>query len=74
MCLVCVVGRGIGSTHGTSGKIFTAVGRAGVNVEMISVGASDIALNFVVKSQDRDACIRAIHSEFLWERHAPEKP
>ena len=71
MCLVCVVGLAIGSTHGTSGKIFTAVGRAGVNVEMISVGASDIALNFVVKRKDRDACIRAIHGEFLWERPAP---
>lgn len=65
MSLVCVVGRGIGSTHGTAGKIFTSVGRAGVNIEMISVGASDIALNFVVKRKDRDACVRAIHSEFL---------
>lgn len=71
MCLVCVVGVGIGSTHGTSGKIFTAVGRAGVNVEMISVGASEIALNFVVKRKDLDACIRAIHNEFLWEREPP---
>lgn len=65
MTLVCVVGRGIGSTHGTAGKIFTAVGRAGVNIEMISVGASDIALNFVVKRKDRDACVRAVHQEFI---------
>ena len=72
MCLVCVVGVGIGSTHGTAGRIFAAVGKAGVNIEMISVGASDIALNFVVSSRDRDACIRAIHSEFLWERPRPE--
>lgn len=70
-CLVCVVGVGIGSTHGTAGKIFTAVGRAGVNVEMISVGASDIALNFVVRRKDRDACIKAIHSEFLLENTTP---
>ena len=68
MCLICVVGIGIGSTHGTAGKIFTAVGRAGVNVDMISVGASDIALNFVIRRKDRDACIKAIHSEFLLER------
>ncbi len=71
MTLICVVGRGIGSTFGTSGKIFTAVGKAGVNIEMISVGASDIALNFVVKRKDRDACVRAIHHEFLFERPAP---
>src|SRR5438552_7100466 len=70
MSLVCVVGRGIGSTHGTAGKIFTAVGHAGVNIEMISVGASDIALNFVVKRKDRDACVRAIHGEFLFSGEA----
>lgn len=66
MSLVCVVGRGIGSTHGTAGKIFTSVGRAGVNIEMISVGASDIALNFVVKRRDKEAVVRAIHGEFLF--------
>jgi len=65
MTLVCVVGAGIGMTHGTAGKIFAAVGQADVNVEMISVGASDIALNFVVKRADRDACIRAVHDAFL---------
>lgn len=65
MTLVCIVGRGIGSTHGTSGRIFTALGNAGVNVEMISVGASEIALNFVIKRKDRDAAIHAIHREFL---------
>ena len=68
MTLICVVGRGIGSTHGTAGKIFTSVGKAGVNIEMISVGASDIALNFVVKRKDRDSAVRAIHGEFLMER------
>ena len=70
MCLVCVVGVGIGSTHGTAGKIFTAVGRANVNIDMISVGASEIALNFVIHRKDRDPCIKAIHSEFLLERPA----
>jgi aspartate kinase len=70
MSLVCVVGRGIGATHGTAGRIFTAVGNGGVNVEMISVGASDIALNFVIRSRDKQACIRAVHDAFLTEGHA----
>lgn len=65
MTLICVVGRGIGSTHGTSGRIFTALGNAGVNVEMISVGASEIALNLVIHHKDRNNAIRAIHNEFL---------
>lgn len=65
MTLVCVVGKGIGATPGTAGRIFDAVGAAGVNVEMISVGASDLALNFVIKSADRQAAVHAIHHTFL---------
>ncbi|MHB8585110.1 MAG: aspartate kinase [Thermoplasmatota archaeon] len=67
MSLICVVGRGIGATPGTAGRIFAAVGQAGVNVEMISVGASDIALNFVIRGKDRSTAIRAIHDAFLSE-------
>lgn len=65
MSMVLVVGKGIGETHGTAGRIFTAVGAAGVNVEMISVGASDIALAFLVKTADRMGAIRAVHDAFL---------
>lgn len=63
--LVCVVGHGIGATHGTAGKIFSAVGAAGVNIEMISVGASDIALNFVIRGTDKERAVHAIHDAFL---------
>ncbi len=65
MSLVCAVGHAIGTTPGMAGRIFNVVGEAGVNVEMISVGASDIALNFVVSSAQSAACVRAIHNEFL---------
>lgn len=63
--MVLVVGKGIGETHGTAGRIFTAVGAAGVNVEMISVGASEIALAFVINSRDRLAAVQAVHEAFL---------
>jgi aspartate kinase len=63
--MVLVVGKGIGETHGTAGRIFSAVGAAGVNVEMISVGASEIALAFVIRTADRDAAVRAVHEAFL---------
>jgi aspartate kinase len=65
MSMVLVVGKGIGETHGTAGRIFGAVGQAGVNVEMISVGASDLALAFLVKTKDRMGAIQAVHEAFL---------
>ncbi len=69
--LVTVVGQGLGSTHGVAGRIFETVGGAGINVEMISVGASDIALNFVVRTEDAQACLQALHDAFLKENGSP---
>ncbi|MCA1813206.1 MAG: aspartate kinase, partial [Halobacteriales archaeon] len=65
MSMVLVVGKGIGETPGTAGRIFQAVGEAGVNVEMISVGASDIALSFIVRTAQRTAAVHAVHDAFL---------
>ncbi len=72
MSLVCAVGHAIGSTPGMAGRIFNVVGDARVNVEMISVGASDIALNFVVRSSDTKTCVRAIHDAFLNDAQGKE--
>lgn len=63
--LVCVVGQGLGETPGSAGKILKVVGDAGVNIEMISLGASDLAIDFIVNSSDREKALKAIHAHFL---------
>lgn len=63
--LVCVVGRDIGLREGVAGRVFTAVGEAGVNVNMISVGSSNVALSFVVEEADLDAALVALHDGLL---------
>lgn len=65
MSLVCIVGPDLGGVPGIAGRIFQVVGEAGVNVEMICVGASHIAMNFVVRSEDKRTCLTALHKEFL---------
>lgn len=62
--LVCVVGRGLGATPGSAARILQAVGDKGVNIEMISLGASDIAIDFIVPSQDRLLAMQGIHEAF----------
>jgi aspartate kinase len=71
--LVCFVGQDIGSHHGVAGRVFTVVGEAGVNVNMISVGSSNVALSFVVDDEDLETTLSALHNEFLIE-DAPEVP
>lgn len=59
--VVCVVGDGIGSTPGVAGLVFAALRGAQVNVEMISQGASEINIAFVVKDAQVERAVRALH-------------
>jgi aspartate kinase len=63
--IVCVVGRGLRETKGVAAKVFTALARADVNVELISQGASRINLGFVVSNEAVLPAVRALHAEFF---------
>ncbi len=63
--LICFVGENIGKHEGVAGQVFSVVGDAGVNVDMISVGASEIALAFVVHDEDVEDALTALHEAFL---------
>jgi aspartate kinase len=59
--LVACVGKGMITTQGIAGKVFGAVAKEGINVEMISSGASETAYYFIVKKENLDRAVRAIH-------------
>ena len=65
IALVGVVGEGLIRTKGLAARVFAAVARVGVNVEMISAGASTVAYYFIVHEKDLKKSVRAIHSEFF---------
>lgn len=64
VCAVAVVGAGMAGAKGTGGRIFTALGRADVNVMMISQGSSEVNISFVVKQEDGPRAVRVLHDEF----------
>jgi aspartokinase/homoserine dehydrogenase 1 len=63
--LLCVVGEGLGYEKGIAARVFTAVAKEGVNVMMISAGASFVAYHFTVDKKDLERTIKAIHREFF---------
>ncbi|MBE6528803.1 MAG: aspartate kinase [Thermoplasmata archaeon] len=65
--LVCCVGDDLLSKCGVTGDIFTAVKEAGVNVEMISEGASEVSLNFVVPMGMVMDVVAVLHSKYIGE-------
>ncbi len=63
--LICCVGDNLLNTPGVSARVFAKVAEAGANIELISEGASDVALNFVVPSEKAQDVVRAIHNTFI---------
>lgn len=65
LALIAVVGRGMKSTRGTSGRIFSALAHANVNVRMIDQGSSELNIIIGVRNHDFDSAIKAIYDIFV---------
>ena len=65
LALIAVVGRGMRSTRGTAGRIFSALSHANVNVKMIDQGSSELNIIIGVANQDFETAIRAIYDIFV---------
>lgn len=68
VALICCVGDALLTTKGVSGDIFGLVKEVGANIQMISEGASDVSLNFVVPMGDVLPTIVALHKKFVEEQ------
>ena len=65
IALVATVGHGMAKSVGTSARLFKALSEAGVNVNMIDQGSSELNIIVGVENEDCADCIRAIYNEFF---------
>jgi aspartate kinase len=65
LALVMVVGEGMRHTVGLAARATTAFARAGVNLEMINQGSSEVSMMFGVKDHDVDAAVQSLYAEFF---------
>lgn len=70
--LIAAVGEGLGYTKGVAARVFKAVASEGINVQLISAGASMVAYHFTVDAKDLEKAIVAIHREFFGGKHDKE--
>jgi aspartate kinase len=61
--LICMVGEDIRGHNGIAGQVFTAVSH--VNVRMISQGASEINMSFMINEEDVEEAVRSLHKHFF---------
>jgi aspartate kinase len=63
--IVCLVGDNIHGKPGIAASVFNTVAEAGVNIRMISQGASEINISFVIKESDVPRAVRHLHNRFF---------
>jgi aspartate kinase len=63
--IVCLVGENIRNTPGIAAKVFSAI--ADVNIQMISQGASEINISFVIDEADVPKVVSQLHQVFFSE-------
>ena len=65
LALIAVVGRGMKSTRGTAGRIFSALAHAHINVKMIDQGSSELNIIVGVRHDEFKHAIRALYDIFV---------
>jgi aspartate kinase len=65
LALVMLVGECMSHVVGTAGRACTALARAGVNIEMINQGSTEVSMMFGVKEPDMQAAVQALYDEFF---------
>ena len=63
--IVTAVGAGLRHTPGIAGRIFSALGRANINVIAIAQGSSEFSISIVVAAEEADHAMRKIHQEVI---------
>jgi aspartate kinase len=61
--LVCMVGEDIRGQHGIAAQVFAAIRH--INVRMISQGASEINMSFMIEEDDAEEAVRSLHAAFF---------
>ena len=65
LAVLAAVGRRMAFTPGISGKIFGALGAAGINVRMIMQGLAELNMLIGVEDKDFDNAVRVLYDTFM---------
>ena len=65
IAVVAAVGRHMAFRPGISGKVFAALGEAGINIRMINQGPDELNIIFGVDNKDFAEAIRVLYNSFV---------
>ncbi len=65
LCTVAVVGENMKAQPGVAGHMFNALGKNGVNIVAIAQGSSELNISTVIKREDEEKALNAMHEAFF---------
>ncbi|CAN5349012.1 bifunctional aspartate kinase/homoserine dehydrogenase I [soil metagenome] len=65
LSVVAIIGENMRNTTGISGKLFSAMGKNGINVVAIAQGSSELNLSVVINQPDLSKALNALHEAFF---------
>ena len=71
--LLATVGEGMRGTSGLAGRLFSSISRENINIIAIAQGSSELTIAIVVKRDQLDKAVRAVHAEYQLGGEAPAK-
>ena len=63
--IICLVGKDIRGRAGIAASVFSAVAACDINIHMISQGASEMNISFVVEEADVALAVEHLHKRFF---------
>ncbi len=68
--VVAIVGENMKETTGIAGKLFSTMGKSGVNIIAIAQGASELNISWVVKNEELRKTLNVVHESFFLSEFA----
>ncbi len=65
LSIVAIVGQNMKHTTGIAGKLFSTMGKSGVNIIAIAQGASELNISWVVKNEELRKTLNVVHESFF---------
>lgn len=65
LCIVALVGESMRNHQGTSGRMFSALGKNNVNIRAIAQGASERNISVVINEVDVKKALNTLHEKFF---------
>ncbi|WP_185850498.1 bifunctional aspartate kinase/homoserine dehydrogenase I [Blattabacterium cuenoti] len=65
LCIIAVVGDNMKNLHGTSGKMFSSLGRNSINVRAIAQGSTEKNISAVIRKTDFKKALNTLHEAFF---------